>query len=249
MEETHRPDRWCLSVWRPDGKTHRPNEWNSGQMNVRTGWLDRPDGKTHRPEWWNSRQMGVRTGWHIVRTADRELEILLTSLWTMESLLAASLHISDFVQTQNEAKILTLIFVDTLRTNLSFYLEVNFNFHFIFLKFCHSEVLPYWIFLKLYLPRSLPSGSFVILKLYLTESSWSFIFLDLYILEALSYWIFTFLMFCHLEALPYWIFLKLYLPRSLPSKSFIFLDLYLPEVLSSWSFIFLDLYLPETVSF
>jgi hypothetical protein len=47
-EETHHPDRWCLSVWRPDGMTRRPDGWNS-------------------------RHMGVRTGWHIVRTADREL--------------------------------------------------------------------------------------------------------------------------------------------------------------------------------
>jgi len=43
-----RPDRWCLSVWRPDGMTRRLDGWNS-------------------------RQMGVRTGWHIVRTVDREL--------------------------------------------------------------------------------------------------------------------------------------------------------------------------------
>jgi hypothetical protein len=47
-EETSHPDRWCLSVWCPDGMTRRPE-----------GWI--------------SRQMGVRTGWHIIQTADREL--------------------------------------------------------------------------------------------------------------------------------------------------------------------------------
>jgi hypothetical protein len=30
--------------WRSDGIAHRSNGWNSGQMGVRTGWLDRPDG-------------------------------------------------------------------------------------------------------------------------------------------------------------------------------------------------------------
>jgi len=62
-EEIRHPDRWCLSVWCPDRMTRLPDRWNS-------------------------RQMGVRTGWHIVWTADRELEILLTcrqnlltSLW------------------------------------------------------------------------------------------------------------------------------------------------------------------------
>jgi hypothetical protein len=47
-EERRCPDRWCLSVWCPEGMTRRLDGWNS-------------------------RQMGVRTGWHIVRTADREL--------------------------------------------------------------------------------------------------------------------------------------------------------------------------------
>jgi hypothetical protein len=34
----------ALSDWRPDGMAGRPDGWNSGQMGVRTGWLDRPDG-------------------------------------------------------------------------------------------------------------------------------------------------------------------------------------------------------------
>jgi len=28
----------------PDGRKRRPEEWNSGQMGVRTGWLVRPEG-------------------------------------------------------------------------------------------------------------------------------------------------------------------------------------------------------------
>jgi hypothetical protein len=44
----------------------------------------------------------------IVRTADKELEFLLTCrLLIVVSLFTTSLHLSDFVQTQNEAKILT----------------------------------------------------------------------------------------------------------------------------------------------
>jgi hypothetical protein len=55
--------------------------------------------------------MGVWTGWHIVRTADRELEFSsnLDITLKVESLFTASLHISNFVQTQNKAKILTEI--------------------------------------------------------------------------------------------------------------------------------------------
>jgi len=30
--------------WRSDGMARRPDGWNSGQMGVQTGWLDRPDG-------------------------------------------------------------------------------------------------------------------------------------------------------------------------------------------------------------
>jgi hypothetical protein len=64
--------------------TRRPDGWNSGQMGVQTGWLDRPDG-------WQGT-------W-----------ILLTCrLWIVKSLCTTSLHLSDFVQTQNEAKILTI---------------------------------------------------------------------------------------------------------------------------------------------
>jgi hypothetical protein len=50
-------------------------------------------------------------GWHIVRMANRELEFSsnLDITLKVESLFTASLDISDFVQTQNKTKILTVI--------------------------------------------------------------------------------------------------------------------------------------------
>jgi hypothetical protein len=90
MEWSRRPDGWCWSV-----------------LAVRTvRHVVQTDGTVDR---WASRRDGS-----IVRKADRKSWILLTSkqnrlrsLWIVESLFTASLHISDFVQTQNEAKILT----------------------------------------------------------------------------------------------------------------------------------------------
>jgi hypothetical protein len=35
-------DAW--SDWRPDGMARCPDGWNSGQMGIQTGWLDRSDG-------------------------------------------------------------------------------------------------------------------------------------------------------------------------------------------------------------
>jgi hypothetical protein len=35
-------DAW--SEWRSDGMVRRPNGWNSGQLGIWTGWLDRPEG-------------------------------------------------------------------------------------------------------------------------------------------------------------------------------------------------------------
>jgi hypothetical protein len=74
---------------------------NAGRSSVRTGWhVVRTNGTVDR---WASERDGS-----IVRTADKELEFLLTCrLWIVESLFTASLHLSDFVQSQNEAKILT----------------------------------------------------------------------------------------------------------------------------------------------
>jgi hypothetical protein len=42
MHVVRTDDAW--SDWRPDGMARRSDVWNSGQMGVRTGWLDRPDG-------------------------------------------------------------------------------------------------------------------------------------------------------------------------------------------------------------
>jgi hypothetical protein len=51
-EETRRPDRWCLSVWCPDGMTRRPDGWISRQMGVRMA--DR--------ELWNSSDFTLKSG-------------------------------------------------------------------------------------------------------------------------------------------------------------------------------------------
>jgi hypothetical protein len=42
MHVVRTDDAW--SDWCPDGMARRPDKWNSGQMCVRTGWLDHPDG-------------------------------------------------------------------------------------------------------------------------------------------------------------------------------------------------------------
>jgi hypothetical protein len=103
---------WSSTERRPDVLLKRPNGCKldrtfSTQWRVQTErHVVRTDGTVDR---WASGRDGS-----IVRAADRELEILLTcrqnrltSLWIVESLFTASLHISNFVQTQNEAKILT----------------------------------------------------------------------------------------------------------------------------------------------
>jgi hypothetical protein len=42
MYVVQKDDAW--SEWRPDGKARRPDGWNSRQMGIQTGWLDRPNG-------------------------------------------------------------------------------------------------------------------------------------------------------------------------------------------------------------
>jgi hypothetical protein len=42
MHVVRTDDTWF--DWRPDGMTRRPDGGNSGQMGVRTRWVDRPDG-------------------------------------------------------------------------------------------------------------------------------------------------------------------------------------------------------------
>jgi len=79
-------DAWF--EWRSDGMERRPDRWNSGQISVRTGWLDRPDG-------WQGIEIFT------VQSVPREL-------WIVKSLFTASFHIQVILsKTQNEAKILT----------------------------------------------------------------------------------------------------------------------------------------------
>jgi len=128
---------WSSTERRPDVLLKRPDGCKldrtfSTQYSVWTEWLRRSDGWC----WsvlavWTVRHVirmdGTVDKWasgrdgSIVRTANRKLEILLTcrqnrptSLWIVESLFTASLHISDFVQTENEAKILTQLFYKLL---------------------------------------------------------------------------------------------------------------------------------------
>jgi hypothetical protein len=63
-----------------------------------------------------------------VQTADRELEFSsnLDITLKVESLFTASLRISDFVQTQNKAKILTLFSCDEKLCTIQSSLKVHF---------------------------------------------------------------------------------------------------------------------------
>jgi hypothetical protein len=90
---------WSSTDRRPDMLLKRPDGCKLAHKLLNTVWGS--DG-------WNSGQMGVRTGW-LYRLDGRQWTwILRTSrLWIVESLFTAYLHLSDFVQTQNEAKILT----------------------------------------------------------------------------------------------------------------------------------------------
>jgi hypothetical protein len=124
-------DRSLMNVWTGCWDVRTDASWNrsfSIQWRVRTKrYVVRID---------DAGLSGVRTVWHVVRTngaVDRwasgldntssrrltgslkssiffAVQSLLKILWQVESLFTASLHISDFVQTQNEAKILTLLF-------------------------------------------------------------------------------------------------------------------------------------------
>jgi len=72
-----------------------------GRKDTSSGWMEqwtdgRPDGMTLHPD-----------GWHGIWILLSSMQSLLNMLWQVESLFTAPLHISDFVQTQNEAKILT----------------------------------------------------------------------------------------------------------------------------------------------
>jgi len=81
-------DAW--SDWCSDGMARRPDEWNSGQMGVRTGCLDRPDG-------WQGTKI-----FDLSRSAKSSKSALKSGI----PVYIIFTHTSDFVQ--NEAKILTL---------------------------------------------------------------------------------------------------------------------------------------------
>jgi hypothetical protein len=81
-------DAW--SDWRPDG-------WNSGQMCVQTGWLDRPDG-------WQGTEI------FDLSLSTKSSESALNSGIPVYSIYT---HTSDFVQ--NEAKILTKVMLGNRR--------------------------------------------------------------------------------------------------------------------------------------
>jgi len=82
--------------------TWKESEVDRSLMDVRTGcWEVRTDASWNRSF---SIQWRVRTNENAIIFA---VQSLLKILWQVESNFTASLHISDFVQTQNEAKILT----------------------------------------------------------------------------------------------------------------------------------------------
>jgi len=81
-------DAW--SDWCPDGMVRRPDGWNSGQMGVRTGWLNRSDG-------WQGTE---------IFDLSRSVKYSKSALNSGIHVYSIFTHTSDFVQ--NEAKILTI---------------------------------------------------------------------------------------------------------------------------------------------
>jgi len=89
-EKIRRPDGWCWSVWCLVGmnmSSGRMEQWTNGH----------PNGMTRRPDGWQE-------NWNLLSFSQCRV---FWKCWQVESLFTASLHISDFVQTQNEANILT----------------------------------------------------------------------------------------------------------------------------------------------
>jgi hypothetical protein len=114
-----------IDHWRSSGRDAETSErmqagteasrcrWVSGRKSTSYGrmmlWsVGRPNGMTRRLDGWNCGPMSVRTGWHVVRTTCRELKYLtckivqnhLKHFWIVDSLWNASLHTSDFVQSE-----------------------------------------------------------------------------------------------------------------------------------------------------
>jgi hypothetical protein len=78
---------------------------DAGLSSVRTGWhVVRTDGTVDR---WASGRDDTSSGRLTGNLNSSIVQSLLKMLWQVESLFTAPLHISDFVQTQNDAKILT----------------------------------------------------------------------------------------------------------------------------------------------
>jgi hypothetical protein len=101
------PDRCKLAqklldtVWSPDGMNT-----SSGRMMMVCLASRRDDTSSGRMEQWtDGRPNGMALSFG--RLIEKFEFLLSCRLWIVEFLLTASLHLSDFVQTQNEAKILT----------------------------------------------------------------------------------------------------------------------------------------------
>jgi hypothetical protein len=105
MHVVRTDDAW--SDWRPDGMSRHPDGWNSGQMGVRTGCLDRPDG-------WQGIEI------YNLSHSSKSSKSALNSGISFYSIFT---HKSDFVQ--NEAKILTEIADSTLTVRTTAYHSLN----------------------------------------------------------------------------------------------------------------------------
>jgi hypothetical protein len=140
---------------------------------------------------------GIRTVWHVVQTngaMDRwtsgrltgnlkssiffAVQSLLKMLWQVESLFTASLHISDFVQAPNEAKILTISFLAKFQL---------YPFCFLIFWLRVIDAFPHLMFLKCF--WSLPcfniiNSSDVFLKNLKLSTSWGFV---LYFVQTSPY--------------------------------------------------------------
>jgi hypothetical protein len=91
--------------WRVWTERHVVRMDDAGLFGVRTGWhVIRTDGTVDR---WAFGRDDTSSGRLIGNLNSSIVQSLLKMHWQVESLFTAGLHISDFVQTQNEAKILT----------------------------------------------------------------------------------------------------------------------------------------------
>jgi hypothetical protein len=81
---------------------------DAGLSGVRTVWhVVQTNGAMDRWVFGRDNTSSGRLTWNLKSSIFFAVQSLLKMFWQVESLFTASLHISDFVQTQNEAKILT----------------------------------------------------------------------------------------------------------------------------------------------